>query len=96
MGITAGTGEAGRSSGIREGPLDEARVAFTRFFVAKIGGLRPREPESNDDDEDLGRVALVVLVGLSGKSERPSPPSVMTVSGGVFTFVVWIGMAVGP
>ena len=96
MGITAGTGEARRSSGIRVGPLDEARVAFTTPFAAMIGGLRRRELASNDDDDDLGRVARVVIADLSGESDRSRPPSDMIVSGGVFTFVVWIGMAVVP
>ena len=81
MGITAGIGEAMRIGGVRTGPLEAARAVFTPALAAKIGGLRRREAETRDADDDLGRAAREVLAGLSGESER-SRPSDMTVSGG--------------
>ena len=87
MGITAGIGEAMRSSGVRNGPLEAARAVFTTFLAAKIGGLRRRDEASSEADNDLGRAARVGLPDLSGESER-SRPSDMTVSGGVLTLGV--------
>ena len=87
MGITAGIGEAMRSSGVRNGPLEAARAVFTTFLAAKIGGLRRREEASSDTDDDLGRAARGCLLVLSGESERLRPSDI-TVSGGVLTLGV--------